>query len=133
VSIVVTTYCSVGEVDAYANQYKKKVWLCQSEDNRASFVERANRQIHAWHGQAIMWQAGAFNFPCILQAVYIAKNFQAMDLAEIATNASSGSYSDSINSVDAGADVQFDSWAFTMMKNLMNKEQIIIQPRFAHG
>lgn len=131
--LIITTYCQVSEVDAYAKQFGKTVWQCLGDEDKKSFVERANRQIHAWHGQAMLWQAGEFNFPCVLQSIYVAKNFAAMDLAEIANNSTSGSYGDSINSVEAGAEVQFDDWAMRLMQRVMDKQQVNRQPRFAHG
>lgn len=131
--VVFSTYCHVSEVDAYAEQHKKNVWLCLSDDEKASIVERANRQIHAWHGQELFWQADGFNFPCILQSIYIAKNGAAMDIAEIAANASSGSYGDSINNVQTGADIQWDTWALVLMQKVISKHEVNRMPRFAHG
>jgi len=131
--VIFTTYCQVEEVNAYAKRFGKVDWLCQSDDDKKSFVERANRQIHAWHGQEMLWKPGEFNLPCILQAIYIAKNFPAMDLAEIASNASTAGFSDSINQVEAGANVKFEDWAFRLMKRVFSKNDINIQPRWVHG
>lgn len=130
---IITLYCSVGEVDAYAKEHGKEVWLCLSDDEKKSAVERANRQIHAWHGQKMLWKAGDFNFPCILQSIYIAKNGMAMDMAETATNASKGAFNDTINNIEAGAEVHFDEWAMAWMKRVMQKNRIERQPRFARG
>lgn len=130
---VPTTYCHVGEVEAYAEQFGLEEWLCLSENQKKSSVERANRQIHAWHGQKMLWKAGDFNFPCMLQSIYVAKNAQAMDMAEIATNASSGSFSDTINAIEAGAEVHFEEWALRLMKQVMNKSDVNRQPRWSHG
>lgn len=128
-----TTYCQVSEVDAYAERNGLTEWTCLDDDEKLSMVEWANRMIHAWHSQKMLWKAGEFNFPCTLQAIYIAKNKDALNLAEIASNASSGSFNDSINSVEAGATPMFDTWAFTLMKQVMAKNQVESQPRFARG
>jgi len=131
--VIFTLYCSVSEVEAYAKEHGIEVWICLSEDEKKSAVERANRQIHAWHSQKMLWKAGDFNFPCILQSIYIAKNGMAMDIAETATNASRASFNDTINAIEAGAEVHFDAWAMTLMKQVMSKNRIERQPRFARG
>ena len=131
--VIFTTYCQVQEVDAYAERFGLTDWSCRSDDEKKGFVERANRQIHAWHAQEMLWKPAEFNLPCILQTIYIAKNNDAMDLAEIANNASAGSFNDSINNVESGADVKFEDWAFTLMKRVLSLNQINNMPRWAHG
>ncbi len=131
--VIFTLYCSVGEVEAYAKEHGQEVWLCLSDDEKKSAVERANRQIHAWHGQKILWKPADFNFPCILQSTYIAKNSMAMDIAETATNASRSTFNDTIKSIEAGAEIQFHEWAMALMKQVMRKNGIERQPRFARG
>ena len=124
------TYCQKEEVDVYANLHGLTEWAALSSDQKKQIVFISTQIIVNEHNQSAplgsLWNQGdpELRNACILQALYLGRNYDAFKMSEYANVLSSGSYEDDVLIFDVNGTTKIDDGVQAIIKKKMKRLDI---------